>query len=62
MIDNIETARETLRKKIAMWTANGELSATAIPALSFIRHNHIYEPVCGLHEPSVCLSPRGPNA
>ena len=59
MIDNIETARETLRKKIAMWTANGELSATAIPALSFIRHNHIYEPVCGLHEPSVCLVTQG---
>lgn len=59
MIDDIETARAALGKIIARWTENRELFSPTIPGLSFIRHNHIYEPVCGMHEPSICLITQG---
>lgn len=59
MIDEIKNAREILGKNIARWTENSEQLATAIPGLSFFRHKHIHEPVCGTHEPCLCLVTQG---
>ena len=59
MIDDTEAAIEYLGKKIARWTEKGDLHSTTIPGLSLIRHNHIHEPVCGMHEPCVCLITQG---
>lgn len=59
MINNIQSMRDELGKKIARWTDSRQVPEPSIPHLSLIRHNHTFEPVCGMHEPSVCLIAQG---
>jgi hypothetical protein len=62
MNNRMDVAFETLRESIARWTNNGDQSSTAIPQLSFFRHDEPTEPMSAVYEPSVCMIVQGANA
>lgn len=57
--DRLEAVRKSLASRIARWTAQGDLSVTAIPALSLYRRDAPDEPTSCLHEPSISLIVQG---
>jgi len=60
IVDNsLEIGVAALAERIARWTENGELHATAIPDLSLFRRNEPTEPISGMYEPSICLAVQG---
>ena len=59
MDDSMSRALGELGKVIARWTEHGELSATAIPGLSFFRRDEPSEPFGGMYEPSICVIAQG---
>lgn len=58
-LEPIEQALAGLRHRIGRLTAAGELSPSAIPALSLYRKHGPTEPVGGLYEPSICMVVQG---
>lgn len=48
-----------LAASIARWTKGGECFPTAIPGLTFYRHDEPTQPRSGLYEPSICLVAQG---
>jgi AraC-like DNA-binding protein len=54
-----EMAFSTLTERISRWTEKGNLSPSAIPALSLYRRTAPAEPISYLHEPSICLIAQG---
>ena len=59
MDDRIKAVREALRKSIARWTINGDLSPSPIRGLSFFRQDEPTEPMSILYEPSICMVVQG---
>ena len=60
--NSMEVALEALAESIARWTDQGDQLITAIPGLSLFRRIEPTQPASGMYEPSLCLSPKGPNA
>ncbi len=54
--NSLEMAVAALAGRIARWTENGELYATAVPGLSLFRRDEPTEPISGMYEPSICLA------
>lgn len=55
----MSVALDELGKTIARYTEHGDLTATAMPGLSFFRRNEPSEPAGGMYEPSVCVIAQG---
>jgi AraC-like DNA-binding protein len=57
--DDSTVAVETLGRRIANLTEQGELHTTAIRGFSLFRRHEPTEPLTGMYEPSICLVTQG---
>ena len=57
--NSMETALETLGKRIARWTDKGDQPVTAIPGLSLYRRDEPTPPTSIMYEPRICLIAQG---
>lgn len=57
--DKREVELKDLAKSIARWTEESEKHATAVPGLTFYRHDEPTQPMSGMYEPSICLVAQG---
>jgi AraC-like DNA-binding protein len=57
--NELETARESLRRSIARWTDKSERVETAIPGLTLYQRPEPTHPASAMYEPSICMVAQG---